>query len=169
MPQLTQRLKLEHGAARVVDARRPKFGLDLQPVAREVGRPATRALGRARRDGWAWARCWCWPTEYPNSGGPVLCCRHVKLIVKWLLSARRCCSWLTSTAASRSGASARRCWRRLVIGLLNTVVRPVLVVLTLPVTVVTLGLFLFVINALMFWAAGERAGRLPRAAASSRR
>jgi putative membrane protein len=32
-------------------------------------------------------------------------------------------------------------------------VRPVLVVLTLPVTIVTLGLFLFVINALMFWAA----------------
>ena len=41
----------------------------------------------------------------------------------------------------------------LVIGLLNTIVRPVLVVLTLPVTGVTLGLFLFVINALMFWAA----------------
>ena len=39
------------------------------------------------------------------------------------------------------------------IGLLNTVVRPVLVVLTFPVTVLTLGLFLFVINALMFWAA----------------
>jgi len=31
--------------------------------------------------------------------------------------------------------------------------RPVLVVLTLPVTLVTLGLFLFVINALLFWAA----------------
>jgi putative membrane protein len=41
----------------------------------------------------------------------------------------------------------------LVIGLLNLTLRPVLVVLTLPVTVVTLGLFLFVINALMFWAA----------------
>ncbi len=41
----------------------------------------------------------------------------------------------------------------LVIGLLNTFVRPILVLLTLPVTVVTLGLFLFVINALMFWAA----------------
>ena len=39
------------------------------------------------------------------------------------------------------------------IGLLNMVVRPVLVVLTLPVTIVTLGLFLFVINALLFWAA----------------
>ena len=42
-----------------------------------------------------------------------------------------------------------------VIGLLNTIVRPVLVLLTLPVTLVTLGLFLFVINALMFWAAGS--------------
>jgi putative membrane protein len=42
-----------------------------------------------------------------------------------------------------------------VIGLLNTVVRPVLVLLTLPVTLVTLGLFLFVINALLFWAAGS--------------
>jgi putative membrane protein len=41
----------------------------------------------------------------------------------------------------------------LVIGLLNIVVRPVLVVLTLPVTMLTLGLFLFVINALVFWAA----------------
>ncbi|MDR2853245.1 MAG: phage holin family protein [Burkholderiaceae bacterium] len=40
-----------------------------------------------------------------------------------------------------------------VIGLLDAVLRPILVVLTLPVTLVTLGLFLFVINALMFWAA----------------
>ena len=38
----------------------------------------------------------------------------------------------------------------LVLGLLNTLLRPVLVLLTLPVTLVTLGLFLFVINALMF-------------------
>jgi putative membrane protein len=42
-----------------------------------------------------------------------------------------------------------------VIGLLNTLVRPVLVLLTLPVTLLTLGLFLFVINALMFWWAGS--------------
>ena len=40
-----------------------------------------------------------------------------------------------------------------VIGLFNMLLRPVLVILTLPVTVVTLGLFLFVINALLFWAA----------------
>lgn len=37
----------------------------------------------------------------------------------------------------------------LVLGILNAVVRPILIVLTLPVTVVTLGLFLFVINAAM--------------------
>ena len=38
-----------------------------------------------------------------------------------------------------------------VLGLFNTLVRPLLVLLTLPVTLLTLGLFLFVINALMFW------------------
>lgn len=39
------------------------------------------------------------------------------------------------------------------IGLFNLIVRPVLVVLTLPVTLFTLGLFLFIINAFLFWAA----------------
>jgi putative membrane protein len=42
-----------------------------------------------------------------------------------------------------------------VLGLFNTLVRPLLVLLTLPVTLITLGLFLFVINALMFWAAAS--------------
>jgi putative membrane protein len=45
-----------------------------------------------------------------------------------------------------------------VIGLLNTLVRPLLVLLTLPVTLITLGLFLFVINALMFWTASGLLG-----------
>ena len=43
----------------------------------------------------------------------------------------------------------------LVLGLLNTLVKPVLVLLTLPITVVTLGLFLVVLNALLFWFAGS--------------
>jgi putative membrane protein len=43
----------------------------------------------------------------------------------------------------------------LVLGLLNSVVRPVLLLLTLPITVLTLGLFVFIINALMFWAAAS--------------
>lgn len=33
LTELTQRLKLEHGATRVIDARRPKLGVDLEPVA----------------------------------------------------------------------------------------------------------------------------------------
>lgn len=43
----------------------------------------------------------------------------------------------------------------LVLGLLNTLVKPVLVFLTLPITIVTLGLFLLVVNALVFWMAGS--------------
>ena len=42
-----------------------------------------------------------------------------------------------------------------VLGFLNTLLRPLLVLLTLPVTVLTLGLFLFVINAAMFWLAAQ--------------
>ena len=37
-----------------------------------------------------------------------------------------------------------------VLGFINTIIRPVLVVLTLPVTILTLGLFILVINALCF-------------------
>ena len=43
----------------------------------------------------------------------------------------------------------------LVLGLVNTVIRPILILLTLPVTVVTLGLFIFVINGLLFWFVGS--------------
>ncbi len=39
----------------------------------------------------------------------------------------------------------------IVLGLVNAIVRPVLLILTLPLTLVTLGLFLFVLNALCLW------------------
>lgn len=39
----------------------------------------------------------------------------------------------------------------LVLGLINAIVRPVLVILTLPLTLVTLGLFLFILNAFCLW------------------
>jgi putative membrane protein len=77
----------------------------------------------------------------------------LKLIVKWLLSAAALLfiaylySGVQVTAFSSALAAA------VVLALLNTFVRPVLVLLTLPVTVLTLGLFLFVVNALVFWAA----------------
>lgn len=43
----------------------------------------------------------------------------------------------------------------LFLGLVNTLIRPLLLLLTLPVTVVTLGLFIFVINGLLFWFVGS--------------
>lgn len=43
----------------------------------------------------------------------------------------------------------------LILGLVNTLIRPILLVLTLPVTFLTLGLFVFVINGLMFWAVAD--------------
>lgn len=46
----------------------------------------------------------------------------------------------------------------IVIGLLNALIRPLLIVLTLPITALTLGLFILVINALMFWAASGLVG-----------
>ena len=42
----------------------------------------------------------------------------------------------------------------IMLGLVNAVVKPILVLLTLPLTIVSLGLFLFVINAITIWLAG---------------
>jgi len=42
----------------------------------------------------------------------------------------------------------------LVLGLVNAVIRPILILLTLPATLLTLGLFIFVINGLLFWMVG---------------
>lgn len=42
-----------------------------------------------------------------------------------------------------------------VLALLYTLVRPLLILLTLPATILTLGLFIFVINAMLFWAASS--------------
>ena len=72
------------------------------------------------------------------------------LLIRWLLLA---CAlllltqWNLGVHVDNFGAAMLAA---LVIGLLNAFVRPLLVVLTLPITVLTLGLFLFVLNALIF-------------------
>ncbi|CAN7549849.1 phage holin family protein [Polaromonas sp. LjRoot131] len=79
----------------------------------------------------------------------------MKLLLKWLFSAAA----LLAVAYLYSGVAVSSFTGALiaaaVLGALNMVVRPILVLLTLPVTLVTLGLFLFVVNALMFWAAAS--------------
>lgn len=79
----------------------------------------------------------------------------MKMIVRWLLLAAALllvAHVYPGVVVQSFGAAMIAA---LVLGLFNALLRPVLVLLTLPVTLLTLGLFLFVINALMFyWAAG---------------
>jgi putative membrane protein len=93
--------------------------------------------------------------RHAEPGGPVLSFGAMKLILKWLLGAAALLfvAYVYDGVVVKSFSSALLA--AFVIGLFNTVVRPILVVLTLPVTVLTVGLFLFIINALMFWAAAS--------------
>ncbi len=73
------------------------------------------------------------------------------LIVRWFINALA----LMLVAYLYSGVQVNGIFAALiaalVLGLVNAVIRPLLVILTLPVTILTLGLFIFVINAFMFW------------------
>jgi putative membrane protein len=79
----------------------------------------------------------------------------MKLLIRWFLLAAALLlvthlySGVTVTSFGAALLAA------FVIGLFNTLVRPLLVLLTLPVTLLSFGLFLFVINALMFWSAAS--------------
>ncbi|AWB34560.1 phage holin family protein [Orrella marina] len=77
------------------------------------------------------------------------------LIIVWILNAVA----LLAVAYLLPGIALASFWSAmvaaLVLGLLNTLVKPVLILLTLPITIVTMGLFLLVLNALVFWLAGS--------------
>ncbi len=77
----------------------------------------------------------------------------MKTLVKWFLSAAALLAVAYLYGGVQISSFSSALIAALVIGLFNMILRPVLVVLTLPVTIISLGLFLFVINALMFWAA----------------
>jgi len=79
----------------------------------------------------------------------------VRLLLIWVLNAVALLgvAYLMPSIEVTSFGSAMLA--ALVIGLLNTLVRPLLVILTLPVTLLTLGLFYFVLNGLLFWWAGH--------------
>jgi putative membrane protein len=78
----------------------------------------------------------------------------LKLLLVWLINAVALIAvayLMPSITVSSFGAALIAA---LVLGLVNAVVRPVLVLLTLPVTILTLGLFIFVLNGLLFWMVG---------------
>jgi len=75
------------------------------------------------------------------------------LLLRWLISAAA----IFAVPFIVPGVTIEHPWNAivaaLVIGLINLFIRPVLLILTLPVTVLTLGLFTLVINAILFWLA----------------
>jgi putative membrane protein len=73
------------------------------------------------------------------------------LIVRWIINALA----LLALPYVMSGITVKGFYIALIVavvlGFLNAIVRPILILLTLPVTILTLGLFILVINALLFW------------------
>ncbi len=78
----------------------------------------------------------------------------MKLVIGWLLNALAllAVAYLVPNIEVSSFMSALIA--AAVIGLANMLIKPILLILTLPVTILTLGLFIFVINGLLFWLAG---------------
>ena len=81
--------------------------------------------------------------------------RAMKIILRWLLLAAALLLVAHLYPGVQVASFTSAMIAALVLGLLNALLRPILVLLTLPVTVLTLGLFLFVINALMFYFAAS--------------
>jgi len=79
----------------------------------------------------------------------------MKLLLLWLINALAlmAVAYLLPGIAVASFVTALVA--ALVLGLVNAVIRPVLLLLTLPATLLTLGLFIFVINGLLFWFVGS--------------
>jgi len=79
----------------------------------------------------------------------------LKLLLVWLINAvaLMAVAYLLPGIAVSSFVTALVA--ALVLGLVNAVIRPVLILLTLPATILTLGLFIFVINGLLFWFVGS--------------
>jgi putative membrane protein len=79
----------------------------------------------------------------------------MRILVRWCVNALA----LLAVAYLYSGVQVEGIFAALaaalVLGLVNAVIRPILIVLTLPVTLLTMGLFIFVINALLFWLVAE--------------
>jgi len=75
----------------------------------------------------------------------------MRLVLTWIINAAALFAvpyLMHSVSVTSIGAALVAA---LLLGLVNTLVRPLLLLLTLPVTVLSLGLFIFVINGFMFW------------------
>ena len=78
----------------------------------------------------------------------------MKLLIGWLLNALALLAVAYLVPGIHVSSFTYALIAAAVIGLANMLIKPVLLILTLPVTIITLGLFIFVINGLLFWLAG---------------
>jgi len=79
----------------------------------------------------------------------------MRLILLWILNAVALLTVAYLLPSIQIATFGTALAAALLLGLINAVVRPLLLILTLPVTLLTLGLFIFVINGLMFWLASS--------------
>ena len=79
----------------------------------------------------------------------------MRLLLVWLINTAALLALPYLMSSIRVDSFGSALVAALVLGLINTFIRPVLVLLTLPATLLTLGLFIFVINGLLFWAVGS--------------
>ena len=74
----------------------------------------------------------------------------MRLLAVWLINAAALLALPYLLPSIHVASFATALGVAVVLGLINAVIRPVLVLLTLPVTLLTLGLFIFAINGMMF-------------------
>ena len=79
----------------------------------------------------------------------------MRLILLWILNAVALLTVTYVLPSIQVASFGSALLAALLLGLVNSVLRPLLLLLTLPVTLLTLGLFIFVVNGLMFWLAGS--------------
>lgn len=79
----------------------------------------------------------------------------MRLILLWILNAVALLTVAYVLPSIHVASFGSALLAALVLGLVNALLRPLLLLLTLPVTLLTLGLFIFVLNGLMFWLAGS--------------
>lgn len=75
-------------------------------------------------------------------------------IVRWLVTTLAVAVAVQLTGMQAQGWAPLLCMA-LVLGVVNAVIRPALLLLSIPFILVTLGFFILVVNALLFWLAGE--------------
>jgi putative membrane protein len=79
----------------------------------------------------------------------------MRLLLIWILNALALLAVANFVPGIRLDSFVDALIAAFFLGLVNTLIRPLLLLLTLPVTLLTLGLFIFVINGLLFWFVGS--------------